>query len=150
MGDAAYTTQVGRKAFGRRVAIVACDEAELAAKLAQPAELKRLAANASEEPPRIVFMFPGDAALAEERKIPEIPELSGPKPWSHDVLDFTSREKILGPWLDNGRLRQLPGPVLPTRWSYHVVYPSHRPLRPVARQFVDWLLETSAPERQRR
>lgn len=61
-----------------------------------------------------------------------------------------SREKILGPWLEGGRLRQLPGPVLPTRWSYHIVYPSHRPLRPVARQFVDWLLETSAGERQRR
>ncbi|MBL8261394.1 MAG: LysR family transcriptional regulator [Xanthomonadaceae bacterium] len=61
-----------------------------------------------------------------------------------------SREKIVGPWFDSGRLRQLPGPVLPTRWSYHIVYPSHRPLRPVARLFVDWLLETSAGERQRR
>jgi LysR family glycine cleavage system transcriptional activator len=61
-----------------------------------------------------------------------------------------SREKIVGPWFDSGRLRQLPGPVLPTRWSYHVVYPSHRRLRPVAQLFVDWLLETSAAERQRR
>jgi LysR family glycine cleavage system transcriptional activator len=61
-----------------------------------------------------------------------------------------AREKIATPWLDNGRLRRLPGPVLPARWSYHIVYPSHRRLRPAAQVFVDWLLATSAEERIRR
>lgn len=36
----------------------------------------------------MIFLFPGDSALASQRKIPEIPELSGPKPWACDVLDF--------------------------------------------------------------
>ena len=61
-----------------------------------------------------------------------------------------AREKISGPWLASGRLVQLPGPVLPTRWRYYVVHPSHRRLRPVARRFVDWLLEASADERNRK
>jgi LysR family transcriptional regulator, glycine cleavage system transcriptional activator len=61
-----------------------------------------------------------------------------------------AREKIATPWLDDGRLRRLPGPVLPTRWSYHIVYPSHRRLRPAAQAFVDWLLAASAEERARR
>ncbi|MEQ1514128.1 MAG: LysR substrate-binding domain-containing protein [Lysobacteraceae bacterium] len=61
-----------------------------------------------------------------------------------------AREKIATPWLDDGRLRRLPGPVLPTRWSYHIVYPSHRRLRPAAQAFVDWLLSASAEERMRR
>ena len=61
-----------------------------------------------------------------------------------------AREKIATPWIDNGRLRRLPGPVLPARWSYHIVYPSHRRLRPAAQVFVDWLLAASAEERTRR
>ncbi len=36
----------------------------------------------------LVFIFPGDAARASERTPPEIPELSGAAPWTHDVLDF--------------------------------------------------------------
>jgi DNA-binding transcriptional LysR family regulator len=51
-----------------------------------------------------------------------------------------AREAILAPWLDSRRLRTLPGPVIAARWSYHIVYPSHRPLRPPARAFIDWLL----------
>lgn len=61
-----------------------------------------------------------------------------------------AREKIATPWLDGGRLQRLPGPVLPARWSYHIVYPSHRRLRPAAQAFVDWLLAASAEERARR
>lgn len=61
-----------------------------------------------------------------------------------------AREKIATPWLDDGRLQRLPGPILPTRWSYHIVYPSHRRLRPAAQAFVDWLLAVSAEERARR
>ena len=52
-----------------------------------------------------------------------------------------ARERIVAPWLDSGRLVRLPGPALPGRFSYHIVYPSHRRLRPGARAFVDWLLE---------
>jgi LysR family transcriptional regulator, glycine cleavage system transcriptional activator len=58
-----------------------------------------------------------------------------------------AREKIAAPWLDSGRLQRLPGPSLPTRWSYYIVYPSHRRLRPAAQQFVDWLLSVSVGER---
>ena len=61
-----------------------------------------------------------------------------------------AREKIATPWLDDGRLQRLPGPILHARWSYHIVYPSHRRLRPAAQAFVDWLLAVSAEERARR
>lgn len=61
-----------------------------------------------------------------------------------------AREKIATPWLNDGRLQRLPGPILPARWSYHIVYPSHRRLRPAAQAFVDWLLAVSAEERARR
>ncbi len=58
-----------------------------------------------------------------------------------------AREKVAKPWLDDGRLHRLPGPLLQTRWSYYIVYPSHRRLRPAAQLFVDWLLAISASER---
>lgn len=61
-----------------------------------------------------------------------------------------AREKVAKPWIDDGRLHRLPGPMLPTRWSYYIVYPSHRRLRPAAQVFVDWLLAASAEERTRR
>jgi LysR family glycine cleavage system transcriptional activator len=51
-----------------------------------------------------------------------------------------AREAILAPWLVQDRLRPLPGPVIAARWSYHLVHPSHRPLRAPARAFIDWLL----------
>ncbi|KAA2285797.1 LysR substrate-binding domain-containing protein [Arenimonas fontis] len=51
-----------------------------------------------------------------------------------------ARERIVTPFLADGRLRRLPGPALPGRWSYHVVYPAHRRLRPAAQAFVRWLL----------
>ena len=51
-----------------------------------------------------------------------------------------ARQRIVTPYLANGRLRRLPGPELAARWSYYVVYPAHRRLRPPARAFVDWLL----------
>jgi LysR family glycine cleavage system transcriptional activator len=57
------------------------------------------------------------------------------------------REKIATPWLEDGRLQRLPGPALPTRWRYYVVYPAHRRLRPAAQRFVDWLLAASEAER---
>ncbi|MCF7221211.1 LysR substrate-binding domain-containing protein [Marilutibacter chinensis] len=51
-----------------------------------------------------------------------------------------ARERIAAPYLEARRLVRLPGPVLQARWSYYVVYPAHRRLRPAARRFVDWLL----------
>jgi DNA-binding transcriptional LysR family regulator len=54
-----------------------------------------------------------------------------------------ARQRIATPWLDSGRLLRLPGPVLPGRWGYHVVYPAHRRLRSAARDVVDWLLATA-------
>ena len=52
-----------------------------------------------------------------------------------------ARARIAAPWLREGRLCRLPGPTVPTRWNYFVVYPAHRKLRPQAQAFVDWLLE---------
>lgn len=57
-----------------------------------------------------------------------------------------ARERIVQPWLDDGRLVRLPGPDLPARWGYYVVHPSHRRLRPEARAFVDWLLADVADQ----
>ena len=51
-----------------------------------------------------------------------------------------ARARIVVPWLESGRLQRLPGPAVDARWSYYVVYPAHRRLRPPARAFVDWLL----------
>lgn len=58
-----------------------------------------------------------------------------------------AREKIVRPWLADGRLARLPGPAMPARWRYHVVHPAHRRPRPAAQAFIDWLMEVSAPER---
>ena len=51
-----------------------------------------------------------------------------------------ARERISAPYLAEGRLLRLPGPSMPTRASYFVVYPAHRRPRPAARAFIDWLL----------
>lgn len=39
----------------------------------------------------LIWVFPGDRAVAEERTIPDIPELEGPRPWACARLDFTWR-----------------------------------------------------------
>ena len=39
----------------------------------------------------LVWIFPGDPALAETRRIPDIPELTGPQPWACVPIDFTWR-----------------------------------------------------------
>ncbi|AKF85649.1 transcriptional regulator /transcriptional regulator, LysR family [Myxococcus fulvus] len=51
-----------------------------------------------------------------------------------------ARERVCETFLADGSLLRLPGPALPTRYSYFVVYPSHRRLRTAARAFMDWLL----------
>jgi LysR family glycine cleavage system transcriptional activator len=52
-----------------------------------------------------------------------------------------ARIKVAAPYLASGRVVRLPGPALPSRWSYWIIHPTHRRLRPPARAFVDWLLE---------
>jgi DNA-binding transcriptional LysR family regulator len=60
---------------------------------------------------------------------------------AHGLGAALARERIVAPWLADGRLLRLPGPSLPTRWNYYIVHPAHRRLRPAAQAFVDWLLE---------
>lgn len=51
-----------------------------------------------------------------------------------------ARERILAPFLADGRLQVLEFPGMAARWSYYVVYPSHRRPGPAAQGFMDWLL----------
>lgn len=51
-----------------------------------------------------------------------------------------ARERIVAPFLEDGSLVTLPGPRLRGRWSYWLIRPSHRRLRPPAQAFADWLL----------
>lgn len=39
----------------------------------------------------LIWVFPGDPALANSRDIPSIPEIEGPKPWGSIAIDFTWR-----------------------------------------------------------
>ena len=39
----------------------------------------------------LIWIFPGNPALAETRSIPEIPELGGPRPWGSVAVDFRWR-----------------------------------------------------------
>ena len=59
---------------------------------------------------------------------------------AHGLGAALARERIVAPWLADGGLIELPGPKIPARWSYYVLFPAHRRLRHVARQFVDGLL----------
>ncbi|MBZ4417270.1 LysR substrate-binding domain-containing protein [Myxococcus sp. RHSTA-1-4] len=59
----------------------------------------------------------------------------------HGLGAALAREQITTPYLADGRLVRLPGPTMPARFGYYVVYPAHRRLRPAARAFVDWLLK---------
>lgn len=66
---------------------------------------------------------------------------------SADGLDAASaglgavlaRQRLAAAHLADGRLQRLPGPELPARYAYYVVYPEHRPLTPTATAFVAWL-----------
>jgi LysR family glycine cleavage system transcriptional activator len=63
---------------------------------------------------------------------------------AHGLGAALARKLVVAPWLASGRLVRLPGPDLPSRYGYFVVHPAHRPLRPAARVFADWLLEMAA------
>lgn len=36
----------------------------------------------------LIFIFPGDPQVAKTRQIPSIPELEGPRPWPHAIVQF--------------------------------------------------------------
>lgn len=55
-----------------------------------------------------------------------------------------ARQRIVAPFLESGRLVQLPGPAMPARWSYYLIHPSHRRLGEAAQAFADWLLREAA------
>lgn len=50
-----------------------------------------------------------------------------------------ARQRIVSPWLADGRLRRLPGPDLPGRFAYYLIHPAHRPLSEPASSFARWL-----------
>lgn len=55
-----------------------------------------------------------------------------------------AREHVVPPFLEDGRLVTLPGPRMRARWSYYLIHPSHRRLRPAAKLFADWLLSVAS------
>jgi len=57
-----------------------------------------------------------------------------------------ARERIVEPFLEDRRLVALPGPRMRGRWSYYLIHPTHRRLRPPAQAFADWLLAHRASE----
>ena len=61
-GDAAYTTQVGRKSFEHRYAIVAQDVAGLRATLDAKSDARSVTGKAAANAPGVVLMFPGGGA----------------------------------------------------------------------------------------
>jgi DNA-binding transcriptional LysR family regulator len=66
---------------------------------------------------------------------------------AHGLGAALARKVIVAPYLAEGSLMRLPGPTVPTRWNYFVVYPAHRRLRPAAQAFVDWILDDVKRER---
>ncbi|NZA25993.1 LysR family transcriptional regulator [Luteimonas sp. SJ-92] len=64
---------------------------------------------------------------------------------AHGLGIGLARQRIVAPWLENGRLRQLPGPEMTGRFAYYIVHPSHRRLRPEAQALADWML-AQAPD----
>ena len=50
-----------------------------------------------------------------------------------------ARSRIVGSWLNSGRLLRLPGPALPGRFGYYLIHPLHRRPGTAATQFSRWL-----------
>jgi DNA-binding transcriptional LysR family regulator len=50
-----------------------------------------------------------------------------------------ARERIVAPWLASGQLHRLPGPAMPGRYAYHIVYPAHRRPRAAVQRVIEWL-----------
>lgn len=60
---------------------------------------------------------------------------------AHGLGVALAREKVVLPYLASKELIRLPGPPVPTRWQYYLVYPAHRRLKPEAQAFVEWVLD---------
>lgn len=64
---------------------------------------------------------------------------------AHGLGIALARGQIATPYISSGRLiRLLPEQSLSARFSYWIVYPSHRRLRPAAQHVVDWLISESS------
>lgn len=50
-----------------------------------------------------------------------------------------ARKRLAEPLLASGRLVRLPGPEMPTRFSYYIVHAAHHRPKPAARRFIAWL-----------
>ncbi|MES2634789.1 MAG: beta-ketoacyl synthase N-terminal-like domain-containing protein [Pseudomonadota bacterium] len=62
MADAAFTTQVGRRAFEHRCAIAAADAKSLRSALQAPSHARCVSGKAATDAPPVVMMFPGGGA----------------------------------------------------------------------------------------
>jgi DNA-binding transcriptional LysR family regulator len=58
-----------------------------------------------------------------------------------------ARKLVAQPYLQRYELIRLPGPALKARFAYYVVYPAHRPLKPAAIPFIEWLKHEAQDER---
>lgn len=50
-----------------------------------------------------------------------------------------ARKRLAQPLFADGRLVPLPGPEMPTRFSYYIVHSAHHWPKPAARKFIAWL-----------
>lgn len=50
-----------------------------------------------------------------------------------------ARKQLAEPLLADGRLVRLPGPEMPTRYSYYIVHSAYQRPKPAARKFIAWL-----------
>ncbi|HEY5972026.1 MAG TPA: LysR substrate-binding domain-containing protein [Pseudoxanthomonas sp.] len=58
-----------------------------------------------------------------------------------------ARKHIVMPYLQRYELIRLPGPALKARFAYYAIYPTHRPIKPAAQAFIDWLKQEAQDER---
>jgi LysR family transcriptional regulator, glycine cleavage system transcriptional activator len=65
---------------------------------------------------------------------------------AHGLGVALARTQIASPYLANGTLIQLPGPMLKARFSYYIVYPTDRRLTTEAAAFISWLREEARNE----
>ena len=58
-----------------------------------------------------------------------------------------ARKHIVMPYLQRYELVRLPGPALKARFAYYAIHPAHRPIKPAAQAFIDWLKQEAQDER---
>ena len=58
-----------------------------------------------------------------------------------------ARKHIVTPYLQRYELVRLPGPALKARFAYYAIHPAHRPIKPAAQAFIDWLKQEAQDER---